>query len=65
VLQLEDCMITTGDMQTLWHLPDYQDIMLRLQGEFMDLLYVELVPINTPLYDRLNRIAIDEAERYE
>jgi len=64
VVQLEDCVITTGDIQTLWHLENRDEIMLRLQCELTDRLFVELVPINTPLFDKLNAFACRAAEQW-
>lgn len=63
-LWLEECIITTGDMQTLWHLPNHDEIMYRLNNDFHDRLFVEVVPINTPLFDRLNSMAVGASNDY-
>lgn len=65
VLQLEDCIVTTGDMNNLWHHPRCDEIYSRLINRFgVSDVYVELVPINTPLFHTLNARAIRAAETY-
>lgn len=62
VLQLEDCIITTGDMNSLWHHPRCDDIYRQLTGRFgVSNVFVELVPVNTPLFKTLNSRAIHAA----
>lgn len=56
VMNLENVTVTTGDMFNLFHHPRHQEILLRLMTKFDT--YVELVPINTPLFDTLNARAL-------
>jgi len=58
VLELEDVVVTTGDTHSIWRHPNHSYLFHLLQNQFKDDLYVELVAINTPLYDKLNRIAV-------
>ena len=60
VLSLEDVIVTTGDLFNLFAYPDYDDVMHRMKSAGMQVL-VELPLINTPLFDRTNRIAIQYA----
>lgn len=61
VLALEDCAVSTGDLQTLWHIGGHETIMSKLQAAFNGTLFVEVVPIATPLFDKLNKMAFREA----
>lgn len=55
VLALEDVAISTGDFYSLWHHPRAKMILDALQKKFSNSnVFVELVPINTPLFDTLN-----------
>jgi DNA polymerase-3 subunit alpha len=56
VLELEDVIVSTGDLFSLYHLPNHDAIIKALQGKFE--VYSELVPIDTPLFDRLNARAL-------
>lgn len=56
VMCLENVVVTTGDMFNLFHHPHHQEVLLRLMTKFET--YVELVPINTPLFDTLNTKAM-------
>lgn len=58
VLQLEDVIVTTGDTHSIWRHENHSYLFHLLQNQFKDDLYVEVVAINTPLYDKLNRIAV-------
>jgi uracil-DNA glycosylase family 4 len=59
LLELEDVVVTTGDMHCLFSHPEHVDISKRLHDKFGEDFYVELTPINTPLFDRMNTIAIE------
>src|SRR5690606_29622579 len=48
----------------VFQMPDYENVIKRLQSAFGDDLYVELTPINTPLYDTLNAKAIKAIELF-
>lgn len=56
VLDLEDVIITTGDIFNLFHCSDAEDL-LRMIAEKHE-VYIELCPVNTPLFDTLNEKAI-------
>lgn len=58
LLELEDVVVTTGDMFGLFSHPKATDIANQLQATFGDDFYVELSPIDTPLFDRMNSKAI-------
>lgn len=58
VLDLEDVVVTTGDLFNAFHHPDAQSVALKLLSRFGDDFYIELVPINTPLFDTLNNRAM-------
>ncbi|MCY1204641.1 Error-prone DNA polymerase [compost metagenome] len=57
VLDLEDVVVTSGDIQSLWHHPRASALHGELAQRFKDDYYVEHVAINTPLFDRLNKQA--------
>lgn len=59
VLNLEDVIVTTGDFFSLFHHPDHREILQRLSGRLKT--YVEIVPLNTPLWDTLNKLACSAA----
>lgn len=59
VMELTDVIVTTGDMFNLFHHPDHLSILEKLAG--VHPTYVELVPINTPLFDTLNTKAVAAA----
>lgn len=57
VMQLENVIVATGDLFSLFHHPRHMEILQVLSGKFPT--YVELVPINTPLFDTLNKRAVE------
>jgi uracil-DNA glycosylase family 4 len=62
VLALEGVAVSTGDLFGIGHLSNAPDIVRELQDAFgTDNVYSELTPIDTPLFDRLNGIALDHA----
>jgi len=61
VLALDDVIVTTGDLHSLWRHPSAASIHHSLRERFQENYYVELVAINTPLFDRLNQLALDAA----
>lgn len=63
VLELEGVIVTTGDFFNLFHHPHYGSRLADLTHRFgEDKVYVELVPVNTPLFDTLNAKAIEVAK---
>lgn len=60
VVQLEDVIITTGDLFNLFAYPHYDEVLCQMKAAGMQVL-VELPLINTPLFDRTNKIAISYA----
>lgn len=52
-----DVSISTGDFQSLFQHDDWQGRFTRLNAHFGSNLWVEAVPINTPLFDVLNKRA--------
>jgi DNA polymerase-3 subunit alpha len=62
VMALEGVIVTTGDFYNVFAHPRYNDICGNLLDRFKDRFYVELVPIDTPLFDTLNARALREAE---
>jgi DNA polymerase-3 subunit alpha len=66
VLALEGVVVSTGDFFNLWHHPSAHSILASLMSKFgSDKCFVELVPINTPLFDTLNAKAIESASALE
>ena len=62
VLELEDVLVSTGDLFSIWHHPNYLDRIEALQARFgQGGVYSELVPIDTPLFDTLNGKAMEAA----
>lgn len=59
VVSLEDVVIATGDIFNLFHHPEHVERLRTISAKFP--VYVELVPIDTPLYDTLNEKAIAAA----
>lgn len=54
LLALEDVVVTTGDMFNLFAHPYHESIAKQLHDRFGDDFYVELTPIESPLFDRTN-----------
>lgn len=61
VLELEDVVVTSGDMQGLFHHKQADVIARALKKRFGDDFYIELCPVETPLYDTLNERALEVA----
>lgn len=61
VLGLTDVIVTTGDMHSLWKHPNAAAIHKTLQEQFQGDYYVELVAIDSPLFDQLNSLAVAAA----
>jgi len=64
VLALDDVVVTSGDIHSLWHHPRAADISAALQQKFGEDYYIELAAISTPLFDRLNKIAVQTATEH-
>lgn len=60
VLALEDVVVTTGDMHNLFA-SDCTAVLDALRDRFKDDFYIELPVVDTPLFDRLNHIALTTA----
>ena len=58
VIELKDVVVTTGDVFSLFHHPQHLKILAILKNKFKDSLYTEIVPINTPLFHTLNKLAL-------
>ena len=62
VLALEGVAISTGDLFGLFHHESAHSILASLVSKFgKDKVFVELVPIDTPLFDTLNAKALESA----
>jgi DNA polymerase-3 subunit alpha len=59
VCALQDVVVTSGDLRSLWHHPDAKKISDRLTVTFGDDYMVELVALDTPLFDRTNTLALE------
>lgn len=65
VLELEDVLISTGDLFSIWHHKEHDKLICLLQARFgMEGVYSELVPIDTPLFDTLNAKALQASLPY-
>ena len=63
VLELEDVVISTGDISSVFHASNHVEIVKSLVTKFGDgNVYVEITPINTPLFDTLNTYAVKTAK---
>lgn len=59
VLQLEDVIVTTGDFFNLFSVDNYKEHLLSLISKFgIENVLIEIVPINSPLYERCFQRAI-------
>ena len=56
LMTLEDVIVTTGDMYNLFSHPQHEKIATELLAHFGNDFYVELSPVDTPLFDRTNRL---------
>jgi DNA polymerase-3 subunit alpha len=55
VLELQDVVISTGDIHSVWHRDDASSVVRQLAERFPT--YVEIAALSTPLFDRLNALA--------
>jgi len=65
VMELKGVTLTTGDFYGLFSHPSYVDRLMALKGWHGDNLYVELTPIDTPLFDTLNAKALAAIEKFD
>lgn len=66
ILDLEDVIITTGDIFNVYHTKNHSAIINSLVTSFgKENVFVELTPINTPLFDTLNQAAIESATHFQ
>ena len=61
VLALRGVALSTGDLNSVFHMKNHKDIIELLKGTGND-VYVELVPVATPLFDTLNKKALKVIE---
>lgn len=59
VLEVEDVVVTTGDFYGVMSIDAFEDVCDSLYDRFGEDFYVELVPVNTPLFDSMNARALD------
>lgn len=64
VLQLEDVVVTTGDLFNIFHHSFAPEHIAKLKDRFEGDLFVEVCPVNTPLFDTLNTKAIKTAREF-
>jgi DNA-directed DNA polymerase III PolC len=65
LMALEDVIVTTGDMYNLFSHPEHKAIASTLKDRFGDDFYVELSPVDTPLFDRTNRLGYLLSEEFD
>ena len=61
ILELEGVAVSTGDFYSVFHNSKYKEICEQLKERFDDKFFIELVPIDTPLFDSLNLKALEMA----
>ena len=59
VLEMDDVVVTSGDVRSLWHHPSAESISSKLMDRFGSDYMVEFAAIDTPLFDRINQRAFD------
>ena len=64
VLEMTDVVITSGDMRCMWHSKNATTYHRALLQRFKDDYFTELVAVDSPLYDRINRDAITHVRTY-
>jgi DNA polymerase-3 subunit alpha len=65
LLELEDVIVTTGDMFGLFYHKSKAELYAReLHRRFGEDFLIEISPINTPLFDTLNKKALKFANEY-
>lgn len=63
ILTMKGVIVTTGDMQGVFSHDDYSTITTQLvSAHGKDNVFIELMPADTPLFDRLNARAIQTAK---
>lgn len=66
VLELEGVAVSTGDLYSVFHMENHDEILEKLVTKFgKDKTFVELCPIDTPLFDTLNAAAITAAKKLD
>lgn len=58
ILALSNVVVTTGDMRNLWHHPQAEKLAGLMAGRFDSDFFVEMVALDTPLFDRTNARAL-------
>lgn len=61
VLGMDGVVVTTGDLHSMWHHPKAREIHDQLLAKFGPDYYVEITAIDTPLFDRINQLAVETA----
>ncbi|WP_156507114.1 PHP domain-containing protein, partial [Comamonas thiooxydans] len=64
VLALENVVVTSGDLRSIWHTKKPTLVHRALSIRFGQDYYTELVAIDTPLFDRVNRDAIEHVNAH-
>lgn len=62
VMKLEGVAIATGDLFSLFHHPDWRNVIERLKTKFE--VYAEFCPINTPLQYTLNKKVVEAVKKF-
>lgn len=61
IMQLEDVIVTTGDLHSIWQHPNVEHLVVTLRERFKEDFYIELVALDTPLFEQLNKKALSYA----
>jgi DNA polymerase-3 subunit alpha len=65
LLSMEGVVVTTGDMFGLFTHPRWEEVFDKLHAKFLDDFLTEIVPIQTPLFDLMNKNAISVAKKHD
>ncbi|MCG5512780.1 DNA polymerase III subunit alpha [Ectothiorhodospira shaposhnikovii] len=57
--------VSSGDFYSVLHREDCRELLLKMRTAAAGCAFVEIVPINTPLFDRLNERGIELARELE
>lgn len=57
ILEMNNIVLSTGDFFSLFYHPNYETIGKKLVEKFKEDFAVEICPVNSPLFDRVNQIA--------
>ena len=65
LLSMKGVIVTTGDFYNLFTHPEHESLMYQLRTVFDERFYVELTPVDTPLFDTLNARALQAANTFK